>query len=127
MADQSESPVDAPVLRPLPFSIAVEARRDAVKIAPRGELDLATIGQLQHALKRLIDTRPARIVIDLRNVEFLDFTGRQTLLTAHAQAQHDNWELTIIPGPPAVQRRFEISCTIDRLPFTTDNGRAATR
>ena len=50
-------------------------------------------------------------------VEFLDSTGLQTLLTAHAQAQHDNWELTIIPGPPAVQRLFEISCTIDRLPF----------
>jgi hypothetical protein len=47
-------------------------------------------------------------------------------LTAHAQAQQDNWELTIITGPRTVQRIFEITCTIDRLPFAAGNARAAT-
>ena len=65
-------------------------------------------------------------MIDLRGVEFLDSTGLHALLTAHAQAQQDNWEQTIIPGPRTVQRSFEITCTIDRLPFAAGNGRAAT-
>jgi len=65
-------------------------------------------------------------VIDLRGVEFLDSTGLHALLTARAQAQQDDWEQTIIPGPRTVQRIFEITCTIDRLPFAAGNGRAAT-
>jgi anti-sigma B factor antagonist len=119
-------PIGAPAYAPMPFQIAVEAQRDTVTIAPRGELDLATIGQLQRELGRWIDAPPARIVIDLRGVEFLDSTGLHALLNAHAQAQQDNWELTLIPGPRAVQRIFEITCTIDRLPFAAANGRAAT-
>ena len=43
---------------PVPFQIAVEAQRDTVTIAPKGELDLATIGQLQRELGRLIDAPP---------------------------------------------------------------------
>jgi len=42
----------------VPFQIAVEAQRDTVTIAPKGELDLATIGQLQRELGRLIDAPP---------------------------------------------------------------------
>ena len=126
MTARSEIPTGAPAYPPVPFQIAVEAQRDTVTIAPKGELDLATIGQLQRELGRLIDAPPTRIVIDLRGVEFLDSTGLHALLTAHAQAHQDNWELTIIPGPRAVQRIFELTGTIDRLPFATANGRAAT-
>lgn len=43
---------------PVPFQIAVEAQRDTMTIAPKGELDLATIGQLQRELGRLIDAPP---------------------------------------------------------------------
>ncbi len=68
----------------------------------------------------------SRIVIDLRDVDFPDSTGLHARLDAHAQAQQENWELTIIPGPRAVRRIFEITSTIDRLPFATANGRAAT-
>ena len=125
MTVQSGIPFGAPAYPLVPFSIAVEAQRDATRIAPSGELDLATVEQLQRKLGQLIDAGSARIVIDLRGVEFLDSTGLHTLLDAHAQAQHDNWELTIIPGPRAVQRIFEITCTIDRLPFATANYRAA--
>lgn len=122
MTARSEILIGAPTPPP-PFSIAIEAQRDAVRIAPSGELDLATVGQLQRELARAIDAGPARIVIDLCGVEFLDCSGLRTLLDAHAE--HDNWELTIIPGPRAVQRMFEITGTIDRLTFATTNGRPA--
>jgi hypothetical protein len=42
----------------VPFQIAVEAQRDTMTIAPKGELELATIGQLQRELARLIDAPP---------------------------------------------------------------------
>jgi anti-sigma B factor antagonist len=127
MTGRSELPIGAPVVLPMPFSITVEPRRDAVKIAPIGELDLATVGQLQSELGGLIDAGFARVVIDLRGVEFLDSSALHALLTAQAQARHDNWELTIIPGPRAVQRIFEITGTINRLPFATADCRAVPR
>lgn len=126
MTARSEISIGAPAYAPVPLSLAIEAQPDAVKIAPRGDLDLATVGQLQRELERVIDARPPRIVIDLRGVEFMDSTGLHALLNAHTQAQQDNWELTIIPGSRAVQRIFEITATIDRLPFATANGRTAT-
>lgn len=124
MTARSETPIGAPADPRVPFQIAVEAERNGMTITPRGELDLATTGRLQRELEHVIDAGPGRIVIDLRGVEFLDSTALHALLSAHAQAQHDNRELTIIPGPRAVQRIFEITGTIDRLPFATANGRA---
>lgn len=126
MTARSEVPIGAATYPSVSFSIAVEAERDTVRIAPRGELDLATTAQLQRELARVIETGPGRIVIDLGGVEFLDSTGLHTLLVVYAQARRDNWELTIIPGARAVQRIFEITSTIDRLPFAAANGRAPT-
>ena len=124
MNTRPNRPTGAVVTLPAPFSITVEAKRDAVTVAPRGELDLSTIDQLRGALKRLLGAPTARIVIDLRGVEFLDSTGLHLLVSTHAQAQQDDWELTIVPGPRAVQRIFEITRTIDQLPFAA-NGHAA--
>lgn len=125
MTARTEIPVAAPGYPAVSFSIGVKAERDVVKIAPRGELDLVTTGQLKRELERVIDAGPSRIVIDLRGVEFLDSTALHILLDAHTQAQHDDWALTIIPGPRPVQRIFEVTRTIDRLPFATANGPAA--
>ncbi|MGH2913406.1 MAG: STAS domain-containing protein [Solirubrobacteraceae bacterium] len=106
------------------FSLDVEPERDAVRIALRGELDLATVGQLERKLTELVEVGFAKLVIDLRGVDFVDSTGLHALLTVNAAALRDGWTLSIIPGPPAVQRLFEITSTLDRLPFTAPNGGA---
>lgn len=110
---------------PTEFTIAVETQSDAAQIAPRGELDLATVEQLRRELGRLTAAGLARIVIDLRGVEFLDSTALHALVTAHSQAQRDGWELAIIQGPRKVQRLFEITSTLDLLPFTGNGSEAS--
>ncbi len=118
--DQPQSRADEPFEPASAFSIAVERGPDHVRIAPRGELDLANVGRLERELAELIAANFTRITIDLRAVEFLDSSGLHALLTAHAEAQRDHWELSIIPGPPVVQRLFELTSTIDLLPFTAE-------
>ncbi len=119
--DQTQSRADEPSVPASEFSIAVERGHDQVRIAPHGELDLANVGQLEGQLAELLAAGFTRVTIDLRGVEFLDSSGLHALLTAHSDAQRDHWELSIIPGPPVVQRLFELTSTIDSLPFIADS------
>lgn len=117
---------DIPTQRTAPTGFSVEIKRDhkTAELIPAGEVDLATVGQLQRELETLIEAGFARIVIDLRQVAFLDSTGVHALISAQARADQDGWQLAITPGPRAVQRIFEITGVIDRLPFIQVDGAA---
>lgn len=117
MTDGLDTPAPARSSAPTGFYVEVKREHETAELIPAGEVDLATVGLLQRELETLIEAGFARIAIDLRRVEFLDSTGLHTLLRAHARAEQDGWQLAIIPGPPAVQRVFEITGLIDRLPF----------
>lgn len=107
-----------PGAAPVDFWIDVEPQLDTVRLIPVGELDIATVGELRSELDALIEAGFDRIVIDLRRVEFMDSTGLHALLEACERADHLGWELAIVPGKPVVQQIFEITGTIEELPFT---------
>jgi anti-anti-sigma factor len=56
----------------------------ALRVAVRGELDLATAGRLEAALA---DPAAARVRVDLRGLTFMDSTGVRTLLQATEDAR----------------------------------------
>jgi anti-anti-sigma factor len=101
---------------PEQFDIAVEERDGVVVVRPRGELDLATAPMLDEILSDLA-ARSASAVLDLSETGFIDSSGIRTVLTAYAASQRDGFGLTMLPGPPAVMRVFEISGVLSRLPF----------
>ena len=101
---------------PEPFDIAVEHRDGLVVVRPHGELDIATTPVLDELLRDLA-ARGASMVLDLEAVEFIDSSGLQTILTAHAASERDGFGLTILPGPPAVMKVFELAGLDERLPF----------
>jgi anti-sigma B factor antagonist len=107
--------------RPAAFSIAVEPQRETMRLVLAGELDIATADQLRSQLAQLADAGFARIVIDLRAVEFLGSDGLHAILEAHARAQAERWRLALFPGPPAVQRIFEVTNTMELLDFELPN------
>jgi anti-anti-sigma factor len=53
-------------------------------------------------------------------LEFVDSTAVALLVNTHDAAQRDGWELSVIRGPRAVRRVFELTGTAGRLPFTGD-------
>lgn len=72
-----------------------------------GVLDVGSAPRLRHAIAQ----RPAdaALVIDLRELEFLDTTGVQILLQAHRAAHGpDPWPFALIPGD-STRRMFEIT------------------
>lgn len=100
-----------------PFRVDVEPARESVRVAPFGELDIATVDKLQAEVSRLLETGFARIVLDLRGVRFLDSTGLRLVLELDAAARADAHELCLIRGSDVVHRIFEVTQVADRLHF----------
>ena len=71
-----------------PLQIDRVEARDAVLLYLRGELDLASVGQLRSLLGALGPDRRA-LVVDLSGLEFMDSTGLAVLLEAHARHTRD--------------------------------------
>jgi anti-sigma B factor antagonist len=90
-----------------------------VRIAPVGELDLATRARLGQAIDEIRRSGVDRLILDLRRVSFLDSSGLRLALELYAAANGDGFDLELVPGPPQVQRIFERTGTLDALPFRT--------
>jgi anti-sigma B factor antagonist len=94
-----------------PFVITVERAAGAVVVAPRGELDLATAGTLDRAVRNLWSTAGDRVLIDLRPLDFIDSSGLRALLTLREATAGGKRELELRPGTAAVQRIFAVTGT----------------
>ena len=99
----------------------VGTRRTAgtVTVEPHGEIDLATVGDLDDALRAAEARGPASIVVDLSAVSMLDSTGLRCLVSAHERSLEAGRELLIRAGTARLRRLFEAAGLADRLPLTS--------
>jgi anti-sigma B factor antagonist len=92
------------------FSIASSEDDGRVLLVPRGELDLATAPELERVLLERLEEGKA-VVLDLRELEFMDSSGVRVLIAAHAKASEAAGRLTLVRPArgSAVDRILEIS------------------
>jgi len=88
-----------------------------VRVRPRGEIDLGTVDSLRRHIDRCVAADCNRVVLDLRDVTFMDSTGLHLILETDAAARAAEWELRLIQGPARVQRVFELAGVREALPF----------
>ena len=88
--------------------------RAATWIRLGGELDLATAPQLRQILHQELTTARL-IVIDLRQLSFMDSTGIQVIMAADKEARRLGRRLAFVRGPAQVQRLFDLIGLSDRL------------
>jgi anti-anti-sigma factor len=100
-----------------PFSCRVVAEGDHAVIAPRGEMDMATVGAVEGELRRARSQGVTKVVLDLSGVTFMDSTGLHLTARWANEATGDGFLFELEPGPPAVQRVFELAGMTDWLPF----------
>ncbi len=93
------------------FRLTVRPERAEVHVLPAGDLELATVERLEREVAGLRAAGWRRIVLDLRGVTFLDSVALRTLMALRNDARRGDRELTLVPGPPAVQRIFELTRT----------------
>jgi anti-anti-sigma factor len=85
-----------------------------------GELDLSTVGKVQEELRRVEETAPPTLVIDLSRLTFLDSTGLRCIVTADERARDAGRRMVIVRGPDPVQRVFAITRLEERLEMVDD-------
>lgn len=100
-----------------PFAIEVHPQRDVVRVAPVGEIDMATAGHLRAGIEELLSSGFSRLTLDLQDVTFMDSTGLRLVIELVRTARDDQWELSVIDVSPAVHRVFELSGVLDALPL----------
>ena len=91
------------------FDIQVVQNGASTQIAPAGELDIATTPALEQAIAEATATPGTVLVLDLRELTFMDSTGLRTLAQTNARAEEDGFELKIWRGSRQIERVLEIS------------------
>jgi anti-anti-sigma factor len=102
------------------FDVTSEQRGDTVHVRLSGELDISSAAKVEDELARAEPERPELIILDLRNLAFMDSTGLRLLIAADTRARQQGRRLAIVRGPEAVQRVFRITRLEERLEIVDD-------
>lgn len=97
------------------FRVEVQSKDQATVIAVSGELDLASSPALQEELDRVSVSDSTLLIIDLRELDFMDSTGLSVLVRAHQRAEEQGRRLAMVKGPQQVQRLLSLTGVADRL------------
>ena len=124
-ADQSANGASSSNGLPGTFGWDVIRDETSVRVALWGEIDLAARPHLDPVIDDVTQSGIGLVILDLRRVSFLDSNGLRMALELYAASRGDGFALELIPGPPHVQRVFEVTRTLDELPFVSGEPGAA--
>jgi anti-sigma B factor antagonist len=100
---------------PTGFSISTSDRDGRAVVVIRGELDLATAPDLEAALQERLDAGQD-VVVDLRELDFMDSTGLRVLVAAHARVEGTEQSFLIVrPRPGAAIERILAVAGVERV------------
>lgn len=99
------------------FEFVTREREGVAVVRLAGELDLGQVEPLQQELDRLCTNGLSELMLDLRELVFLDSTGLHLLLKLRSRCADQALSLKLVPGPPNVQRLFELTRTDVQFTF----------
>jgi len=79
-----------------------------------GELDCATAPQLDRSLREA-ELQTRLVVLDLREVPFMDSSGVHAIVDASVRAREVGCRLVLLRGPPDVDRMFALTGSSDEV------------
>jgi anti-anti-sigma factor len=91
------------------FEVRADPRDGAVVVVASGEIDLSSSPELRAAL-RDPSARADTVVLDLRDVTFMDSSGLGVIVGQHKRAREEGFRFGVaIDGAPGVERILELS------------------
>ena len=105
---------------PLQFELDAIIENPRATLLLAGELDAATVPQLELALNRAEDAGAEQIVVDLERLTFIDSTGLQALVAYHRRFDGSGPALVIRRPRAEVSRIFAL-VGLDKLLRITED------
>jgi anti-sigma B factor antagonist len=107
---------DGRELGPLePLGVVVDHGEDRATVRLTGELDLASGDEADGAFRRAEAFGEPLVVVDLRELEFIDSTGLRLLIGCHERCAAAGQRLVVVQAPGQVRRVIELTELGQRL------------
>jgi anti-sigma B factor antagonist len=87
----------------------IKRHGDTVILTLTGEIDMHCSVHVRGELLEIIQEKPAMVIIDMNEVEFMDSSGLAVLVEALQLTRRDNRALKLVGLRPRVRSIFEIS------------------
>jgi anti-anti-sigma factor len=101
---------NSPKLVAAPSSAAIKVRQDKhgiLVIAPQGQVDSLTAGELDTVISDVIDKGSAQIIVDLAEVSYISSRGLKALVSGWRKTQDKGGRFAICSVAPRVQSIVE--------------------
>jgi anti-anti-sigma factor len=89
----------------------VNSRNGVASIALRGELDMATVSDMESYLAPFESNGVSAIMLDLRELTFIDSVALHSLVRARERAETNGQRLIVVGARPTARRLLELTCT----------------
>jgi anti-anti-sigma factor len=110
--------MSTPTPNALEVNVSIES--GSARIALAGELDIATAPDFASRVRELPGRDGSRIVLDLRELEFMDSTGLRALLAVADSASALGMDVAIVRGGETVGRILELTGVDQRIAVVDD-------
>lgn len=98
----------------------------AVCVVVQGELSGPSAYTLDAELRKVEETNPTCLVLDLSRLGFIDSAGLARLLAAHRRAERAGRRLVVAEGTGAVRRLIALTALDHHFELVTDPGTVLT-
>lgn len=82
---------------------------DAIVLRPSGDIDMSRASSIRKAVGEAMRAQPARLIMDLSHVAYMDSSGLATLVEALQHAMRSKVKFILVGITPRVKSAFEIT------------------
>lgn len=108
------------VIKPSPFEIHSECEAGTGRLTVVGELDMATVPQLEAKVHAMLAREVHALIIDLGKLRFIDSSGLRLLIILRDRAAAEGWTLSLLRPSGRVLSIFALTGADENLPFVED-------
>lgn len=113
-------PTRTPGAVPVPVAVAWQAVGEVAVLRCVGDLDLAALEPVSHAVRAALAARPVGLVVDMSGVGFCDTVGLRLLLSTASKARAQGCAPALAAVQPPVAEFLARVCADRALPAYAD-------
>jgi len=91
------------------LNVLTERHGDVVLLRPEGDIDMSRSASLRAALREALQSKPRKVIVDLKQVDYMDSSGLATLVEAARNARTQQTPMVLCALTHKVRAVFEIA------------------